>query len=70
MNTKIRKPPSLRTRNLYASCRIDQGKVVVAFGERCRFEDLGSKIPTNDELEKFTKWIKRVRAFSRAWQKT
>ena len=74
MNTKTRKiskPIDFRTRNLFASCRIDyRGKAVVLITDRGRWTEIGCRIPTNAEMVKFNEWMKRVRAWSRAQEKT
>jgi len=65
--TKInRKPGTLKTRNIFAECRVDsRGKVVVSIFDRGHWLEEGCAIPTNDELEKLANWVKRVRAYSR-----
>lgn len=62
--TKTRKPGPLRTPNLFAKCHIDCNRVVVEIADRAPWQDLGTSIPTDEELAKLAKWIKRVRAFS------
>jgi hypothetical protein len=63
VKTKTRKPASLRTPNLSAKCHIDRGRVVVEITDRASWQDLGTSIPTDAELEKLAKWIRKVRSF-------
>lgn len=59
----IRRPAPLRTPNLFASCHIDGNRVVVSITDRASWKDYGTSVPTDEELEKLAKWVKRVRAF-------
>lgn len=46
-----------------AKCHIDRGRVVVEIVDRAPWTDLGVAPPTDDELEKLTRWIRKVRSF-------
>jgi hypothetical protein len=58
-----RKPGTLRTPSIMAKCHIDRGRVVVEIVDRAPWTDLGVAPPTDDELEKLTRWIRKVRSF-------
>lgn len=64
--TKIRKPGPFRSRSLFAACHIDRDEVVMEFSDRSRWTEIGGKIPTKAEIEKFSEWVRKVRAYSRA----
>lgn len=63
VKSKTRKPGPLRTRNIFAVCHIDNGKVRVEISDRGAWSELGSPIPSDKELEKLTNWIRKVRSF-------
>ena len=61
----VKRPSVLRTKNLFAKCHIDCGRVVVEISDMASWRDLGASIPTDAEIEKFSAWIKKVRNFHR-----
>lgn len=64
---KPTKPTKFKTRNLFASCKVDsKNRVVVTIFDRGHWLEEGCTIPTNAELEQLTDWVKRVRAYARA----
>ena len=64
---QMRKPGTLRTPSIMAKCHIDRGRVVVSIFDRAPWTDLGVAPPTNEELEKLTRWIRKVRNFRRSY---
>lgn len=68
---KPRKPTELRTSNLYAKCVIDpiNDKVVITLTDRGRWTEAGCKIPTPSEMEQLNEWMRKVRAYSHAYNR-
>ena len=60
---QTRKPATLRTPNLIAKCHIDCNRVLVEITDRASWQDLGVTPPSDEELEKLAKWIRKVRSF-------
>lgn len=67
MTKTKRKPTNLKTRNLFARCKVDsKNRVVVTIFDRAEWREEGCTIPTNAELEQLSDWVKRVRSYSRS----
>ena len=66
VKTRLRKPLPFRSRNIRASTEVESdGKRTVSFGDRADPYAQGVSVPSEEEITRFTKWLKRARAWAR-----